>query len=157
MASAGATFPIDVGSADGQHFLIVESRHDADRADELLEGASEALGAAQASFDVVSVPGVLEIPAAIAMALEAGDYDGFIALGNVVHNQPAHLGHIVPEVTRALLELSVVDALPLGNGLVATETESEARGQTAPSGKNVGGTAARAALAMAALKLKLNT
>ena len=156
MAPAGATFPIDIASGDEQHFLIVESRYDADRADEALKGATETLDDAGASYDVVSVPSVLEIPAAIAMALEAGDYDGFVALGVVVRNATVAVGHIVPEVTRALLELSVVDAMPLGNGLVMVETVGEAHGQTAIVGKNVGGRAARTALAMAALKLKLN-
>lgn len=157
MASAGATFPIDISSSDEQHFLIVESRFDADRADESLQGATETLDAAGASYDVISVPSVLEIPAAIAMALEAGDYDGFIALGVVVHNATVSVGYMVPEVTRALLELSVVDALPLGTGLVMVETEGEARGQTAVAGKNVGGRAARTVLVMSALKTKLNS
>jgi 6,7-dimethyl-8-ribityllumazine synthase len=157
MASAGATFPIDITSSDEQHFLIVESRSDADRADEALQGASEAFDSAGATYDVVSVPSVLEIPAAIAMALEAGDYDGFVALGVVVHNATVSVGYIVPEVTRALLELSVVDALPLGNGLVMVETEGEARGQTSIAGKNVGGRAAQTVLAMSALKAKLNS
>ena len=157
MASAGATFPIDMTAGDEQHFLIVESRSDTDRADEALRGASEALDSAGASYDVVSVPSVLEIPAAIAMALEAGDYDGFIALGVVVHKPTMSVGYIVPEVTRALLELSVVDALPLGNGLVMVETEGEALGQTSVAGKNIGGGAARTVLAMSALKAKLNS
>ncbi|WP_375451751.1 6,7-dimethyl-8-ribityllumazine synthase [uncultured Devosia sp.] len=156
MASAGAKFPIDIASGEDLHFLVVESRYDADRADELLQGVTDALEAAQASFDLISVPSVLAIPAAIAMAIEAGEYDGFIALGTMVDNQPVHVSHIVPEVTRVLLELSVVDALPLGIALVSTQTEGEAHGQTALTGNNVGGAAARCALAMAALKIKLN-
>jgi 6,7-dimethyl-8-ribityllumazine synthase len=148
MASAGATFPIDIAAGEDQHFLIVESRAETAWADEALQGAAEALADAGASYDVVSVPGVLEIPAAIAMALEAGDYDGFVALGAVVNNGTLSVGHIVPEATRALLELSVVDALPLGNGLISVEA--------AILGKTVGGQAARTVLAMAALKLKLS-
>jgi 6,7-dimethyl-8-ribityllumazine synthase len=156
MASAGATFPVDTASGGDHHFLIVESRSEAALADAALQGATETLDGADASYDVVSVPGVLEIPAAIAMALEAGDYDGFVALGVVVQETVVSLSHIVPEVTRALLELSVVDSLPLGNGLVSVETEGRATALATASVKIAGSQAARAALAMAALKHRLN-
>ena len=156
MASAGATFPIDIASGGDHHFLVVESRHHQERADDLLRGAIDVLAHAGASFDVVSLQGVLELPGSVAMAIEAGDYDGVVALGVVIQDTPAHLGHIVPEVTRALLELSVVDSLPLGIGLVSANNDSEARGQTETIGRNMGAVAAKAALAMAALKHKLN-
>lgn len=156
MASAGATFPIDLGSAEGQHFLIVEARYFAGLADELLRGATLALDTADASYDIVSVPGILEIPSAVAMAVEAGDYDGFIALGTIVHDEAVHDSYMIAETTRALLELSVVDTLPLGFALISVKTEAQAWVQARVEDKDKGGAAARAAIAMAALKLKLN-
>lgn len=156
MASAGAAFPIDIASGDGQHFLIVEMRHYADIADQLLRGAAEAFEAVGATYDLVTVPGLLEIPAAVAMALEAGDYDGFVVLGTFTQH-PVDNTYLIAETTRSLLELSVVDALPLGQGILAFESDQQAHlhgvGNTSTA---FGAAAARSALAMAALKLKLN-
>lgn len=156
MASHGANFPIEPGSADGQHFLIVEARYYIEISDELLKGATQALEAAGATFDVVTVPGALEIPAAIAMAIEAGDYDGFVALGAVIRGQTTHYEIVSNESARALMELSVVDALPLGNGILTVENEGQAWARALVSDQDKGGGAARAALAMAALKARLN-
>lgn len=158
MATAGATFPIDIGSADGQHFLVVEMRYYSGIADQMLAGAAEAFEAADATFDLITVPGLLEIPAAIAMALEAGDYDGFVALGTFTHTDGADDTYLIAETTKALLELSVVDALPLGNGLVAFPSDFKARAaELADINAVHGATAARSAIAMAALKAKLNS
>ncbi|KFC71073.1 6,7-dimethyl-8-ribityllumazine synthase [Devosia sp. LC5] len=156
MASHGANFLIEPGSADGQHFLIVEARYYTELADELLAGASAALEAAGATFDVVTVPGALEIPAAISMAMEAGDYDGFIALGTVIRGETTHYEIVSNESARALMEISVVDALPLGNGILTVENEAQAWARARVSEQDKGGGAARAALAMAALKIRLN-
>ena len=156
MASSGGTFSIEAGSADGQHLLIVEARYYNEMADELLRGARLALEAAGATFDVVTVPGALEIPAAIAMALEAGDYDGFIALGTVIRGETTHYEIVSNESARALMEISVVDALPLGNGILTVENEAQAWARARVEEQDKGGGAARAALAMVALKQKLN-
>jgi len=156
MASTGGTFSIEPGSADGQHYLIVEARYYNDLADELLRGASAAFEAAGATFDVVTVPGALEIPAAIAMALEAADYDGYVALGCVIRGETTHYEIVSGESARALIEMSVVDALPLGNGILTVENESQAWARARVTEQDKGGGAARAALAMAALKQRLN-
>lgn len=156
MASSGGTFTIEPGSADGQHLLIVEARYYNDVADELLAGATAAIVTAGATYDVVTVPGALEIPAAIAMALEAGDYDGFVALGCVIRGETTHYEIVSNESARALMEISVVDALPLGNGILTVENEAQAWARARVSEQDKGGGAARAALAMIALKQRLN-
>ena len=98
--------------AESPHILIIEARFYEDMADELLRGAQGALTAANATFDVVSVPGVLEIPAALVYALQAeeGDdgeaYDGFVALGCVIRGETTHYDIVSNESARALMDLS---------------------------------------------------
>lgn len=156
MDSYGAPFPIEPGSAAGRHFLIVEARAYGDLADELRRGAVAALEAAGATHDVVAVPTALELPAAIAMALEAADFDGYVALGCVIRGHSGHYETVARESTRALVEISVVDALPLGIGILTVENEGQAWVRARVEEQDRGGDAARAALALAALKAKLN-
>lgn len=156
MDSYGVPYPIETGSASGQHFLVLQARAYPELADEMLRGARAALEAAGATCDVVEVPTALELPAAIAMALEAGDYDGYVALGCVIRGHSGHYELVARESTRALVEISVVDALPLGIGILAVENEGQAWVRARVGEQDRGGDAARAALALAALKAKLN-
>ena len=141
------------------HLLIVEARFYDDLSDALLEGATEALKEAGASFDLVTVPGALEIPAAIAMALDGADaggvvYDGFIALGMVIRGETYHFDVVSNESSRALMDLSVSESLPIGNGILTVENEEQAWARVRRSELDKGGFAARAALTMIALKQK---
>lgn len=142
------------------HLLIVEARFYDDMADALLEGARMALEEAGATFDVVTVPGALEIPAAIAMALDGADeggtaYDGFVALGMVIRGETYHFDIVANESSRALMDLAVSESLPIGNGILTVENEEQAWARARRSDKDKGGFAARAALTMIALKQKL--
>lgn len=142
------------------HLLIVEARFYDGIADALLDGASAALKEAGASFDVVTVPGALEVPAAIAMALDAADeggadYDGYVALGTVIRGETYHFEIVAGESARALLEISVDESLPIGNGILTVENEAQAWARARRSEKDKGGEAARAALQMIELKDKL--
>ncbi|SFV34916.1 6,7-dimethyl-8-ribityllumazine synthase [Devosia crocina] len=156
MDSYGERFPIAAGSAEGLHFLIVEGRAYPAIADEMREGAIAALEAAGATHEVISVPGAMEVPVGVAMALESEKYDGFVALGCVVRGQSNHYVTVANESTRALAELAVVDALPLGIGILTVENEGQAWTRARRTDGDRGGDAARAALALAALKAKLN-
>ena len=94
------------------HLLIIEARFYDDMADALLDGATHALKEAGATYDVVTVPGALEIPAAISMALDGADeggtnYDGFVALGMVIRGETYHFDIVCNESARALMDLSV--------------------------------------------------
>lgn len=140
--------------------LIVEARYYEDIADGLLDGATAAITAAGASFDVVTVPGALEIPAAVAITLQAAEargepYDGVVALGCVVRGETTHYEVVSEQSARALMDLSVARALPLGNGILTVETDEQARVRAAVADMNKGGGAAEAALAMVALKRRL--
>ena len=140
--------------------LIVEARFYDHLADALLDGAKAALDEAGASYDVVTVPGALEIPAAIAIALDAAQksgkpYDAAIALGCVVRGDTIHFEIVSIESSRALMDLAVARGFPLGNGIITVNTEAQAWARARASELNKGGDAARAALAMLRIKRRL--
>jgi 6,7-dimethyl-8-ribityllumazine synthase len=138
--------------SDQPHLLIVEARFYDEIADWLLEGASRALRAAGATFDKVTVPGALEIPAAIRLAVDAGLYDAYVALGCVIRGQTSHYDIVAGESARGLTELAVHHAALIGNGILTTDNGEQARVRADPDGKDKGGGAARAALALLQLK-----
>lgn len=156
MASHGGTSTIQPGSAQGRHFLIVEARYYDDLADALLAGARAALEAAGASFAVVTVPGALEIPAAIAMARSGNtSIDGYIALGCVIRGETGHYDIVAGESARGLMDIAIDRRMPLGNGILTVETDAQAQARAAVSGMNKGAGAAEAALAVLRLKRRL--
>jgi 6,7-dimethyl-8-ribityllumazine synthase len=139
------------------HLLIIEARFYEDLADELVRGAEAVLGAAGAGWDRISVPGVLEIPAALAMALEAQAagrvrYDGFVALGCVIRGETTHYDIVAYESAREIMRLATANRLALGNGILTVENANQAWARARVSEKDKGGMAARAALAMIELK-----
>ncbi|MBO1021251.1 6,7-dimethyl-8-ribityllumazine synthase [Methylobacterium sp. SD274] len=141
----------------GARVLVVEARYYDDISDELLAGAQGALDAAEAEGIVVTVPGALEIPAAIAILVEeaarAGQpYDAAVALGCVIRGETGHYDIVATESARALMDLSVVGRLPLGNGILTVETMEQALARARVSDLNKGAGAAEAALAVLALK-----
>jgi 6,7-dimethyl-8-ribityllumazine synthase len=145
----------------GVRILIVESGYYEDIADTLLAGAVRALEAAHAAFDVVTVPGALEIPQAIAFALDAARgakaYDGVVALGCVVRGETGHYDIVAGESARALMDIGVARKIPVGNGILTVDTAAQARARSALDKGDKGGTAARAALALVRLKRRLAT
>src|SRR5688572_2438606 len=141
------------GGPKGARILIVEARFYDDIADALLAGAVRALDEAGASHDRVTVPGALEIPAAVAIALDAAakskkPYDGVVALGCVIRGDTIHFEIVSQESARALMDLSVARRVPLGNGILTVNTESQAWARAKMDEGDKGGDAARAALAM---------
>lgn len=142
------------------HLLIVEARFYDDLADALLEGAKAALDAADASYDIVTVPGALEIPGAISMALDGAEldgieYDGYVALGTVIRGETYHFDIVANESCRAIMDLTVDEAVAIGNGILTTENEEQAWSRAKQGELDKGGDAARAALTMIALRKKL--
>jgi len=139
--------------------LIVEARFYNDIADSLLVGASYVLEQAGAQFDVITVPGALEIPASIAMAVDAArtSYDGVVALGCVIQGETYHFEIVADQSARALMDLAVARKLAIGNGILTVDTQAQAIARASADGRNKGAAAARAALAMVALKRKLGT
>src|SRR6195952_2912061 len=141
----------------GARVLIVEARFYDDIQDALLEGALAELKAAGVKHEVITVPGALEIPAAIAMALDSADdtgedFDAVIALGCVVRGDTIHFEIVSIESCRALMQIAVDRAFPLGNGIITVNTEEQAWARARKGELDKGGDAARAALAMLRIK-----
>jgi 6,7-dimethyl-8-ribityllumazine synthase len=160
MADARRAPLTDQSDISGARALIVEARFYDDIQDALLEGAVAELKAAGLSYDVVTVPGALEIPAAIAIALEGAEkagkpYDAAIALGCVVRGDTIHFEIVSMESSRALMDFAVAKKFPLGNGIITVNTEAQAWARARASELNKGGDAARAAVAMLRIKRRL--
>lgn len=132
--------------------LIVDARFYTDIADELLEGATEVLKQEGVAFDHVSVPGALEIPTAIRMAIETGKYAGFIALGCVIRGETTHYDYVCIESARGLNQLAIDFMMPVANGILTVENRAQAHARSRKTEKNKGGFAARACLDMLQLK-----
>jgi len=131
--------------------LIVEARFYAHLNDMLLEGVRTALQEGGHDYEIVTVPGALEVPAAIAMAAETGQYDAFVALGVVIRGETYHFEVVSNESARGIMALTL-DGLPIGNGILTVENEAQALARADINDKDKGGEAAKAALAMLALK-----
>ena len=131
--------------------LIVEARFYEHLNDLLLAGARAAIEAAGHDHETVTVPGALEVPAAIAFAAEGGRYDAFVALGVVIRGETWHFEIVAGESARGIMALTL-DGLAIGNGILTVENEAQALARARPEEKDKGGEAAKAALAMMALR-----
>jgi len=145
------------GSAkSSMRMLIVEARYYDHIADKLLEGARAVLDEAGVEYDVLTVPGALEIPATIAMACDATPYAGAVALGCVIEGETYHFEVVSNESARGLMDLAVRERLAIGNGILTVDTEAQALARLGGGHGHKGAEAARAALAMARLKRDLS-
>jgi 6,7-dimethyl-8-ribityllumazine synthase len=141
----------------GVRIIIVEGRFYDHINDELVAGAREAVEAAGGTVDVITVPGALEIPTAIAIALDGAaaagrPYDGAVALGCVIRGETYHFEIVAVESSRALMDMAVARKLALGNGILTVETEQQAIVRANRKDMNKGGGAAEACLALVRLK-----
>jgi 6,7-dimethyl-8-ribityllumazine synthase len=159
---SAATDAPDRDSSDlkGARILVVEARFYDAIADALLAGAMKALKESQVEVDCISVPGSLEIPSAIAIALDAAQrkrrpYHGAVALGCVIRGDTIHFEIVSQQSARGLMELAVARSLPIGNGIITVDTEAQAWARARMEEQDKGGDAARAALALVALKQRL--
>lgn len=137
--------------------LIIEGVFYTHIGDMLRAGATDALNSAGVAFDILTVPGALEIPAALQFALEGkpSAYDLFVVLGCVIRGETSHYDIVCNESARGVYDLVASHSLPLGNAILTVETEAQAIKRADPSQKDKGGDAARAALDMLTLKKKL--
>jgi 6,7-dimethyl-8-ribityllumazine synthase len=131
--------------------LIVEARFYAHLNDLLLAGTRAAIESAGHEHETVTVPGALEIPAAVALAAETGRYDGYVALGVVIRGETYHFEIVAGESARGLMALTL-DGLAIGNGILTVEDEAQALVRADPAHKDKGGEAAKAALALMELR-----
>lgn len=135
------------------HILIVEARFYAHLNDMLIAGARTALEAEGHTVEVLTVPGALEIPGAIALAMESGEFDGFVAIGVVIRGETYHFEIVAGESARAIMALTM-DGIAIGNGILTVENEAQALVRADPAQKDKGGEAAKAALALLTLQAR---
>ena len=157
MVAHSAKSPISRPPVPGARILVVEARFYDDIADELLRGARGVVEAAQATMDLLTVDGALEIPATIAIALDAAEkagkpYDAVVALGCVIRGETGHYDIVAGESSRALMALSVARRIPLANGILTVENDEQAWTRARVNELNKGGGAVEAALAVLRIK-----
>ena len=153
MAGAGAK--PEVPHLPGARVLVVEARFYDFINDLLLEGARAALAAAEAEVTHLAVPGALEIPPAIALALAEGGFDAFVALGCVIRGETSHYDLVAGESCRGLMELGIRHGAAIGNGILTVENEAQALARADPYGQDKGGGAACAALSLLTWRRRL--
>lgn len=156
--SAGAT-ESDVA---GARLLVVEARYYEEIGEALWQGAKAALDQARVTYERVEVPGALEIPQAVVIAIDAAAakgaaYDGVIALGCVIRGETSHYDIVAGESARGLMDIAIHHALPIGNGILTVDTDAQARARAGGDKLNKGGDAVRAALSLIALKRRVAT
>ena len=144
---------------DKPHILIVEARFYDDLLDAMLTGAKRVLDKARSTYEIVTVPGALEIPDAIKLAYESGKagrlerrFDGYVAIGCVIRGETTHYDTVCQESARGLMDLTILYDLAIGNGIITVEDEDQAWVRAKPDEQDKGGGAAKACLAMVALK-----
>jgi 6,7-dimethyl-8-ribityllumazine synthase len=162
MAEPRRTIASEQGDLKGARILVVEARFYDDIAEELLKGATRALEAAGVVFDRVTVPGSLEIPPAITIALDAAQeagkpYEGAVALGCVIRGDTIHFEIVSFESSRGLMEISRTRGVPIGNGILTVDNDEQAWVRARLEKGDKGGEAARAALSLVRLKRRLKS
>ena len=133
--------------------LIVEARFYPHLNDMLLEGARNAIESAGHKHETITVPGALELPAAISLAAKSGRFCAFVALGVVIRGETYHFEIVSEESARALMDLTL-DGFAIGNGVLTVENEEQAIARADPGQGDKGGHAARAALSLFELREK---
>jgi 6,7-dimethyl-8-ribityllumazine synthase len=133
--------------------LIVQARFYDHLNDMLIGGARGRLLREGHEVEVLTVPGALELPGAIAVAAESGDYDAFVALGVVIRGETYHFEIVAGESARGIMALTM-DGIAVGNGILTVENEAQALARADPRQKDKGGEAAAAALALLAIREK---
>ena len=131
-------------------FLIVEARFYDHLNDMLVAGARAALEAEGHAVEVITVPGALEIPGAIVLADQSGQYDGYVV---VIRGETYHFEIVAGESARGVMALTM-DGMAVGNGILTVENEAQALVRADPAQKDKGGEAAKAALALLALRTR---
>ncbi len=136
--------------------LIIQANFYQKISDLLLAGATKRISNSDYSYEIITVPGAFEIPAAISFAKDSKKYDGYIALGCVIRGQTSHYDYVCQESSRGLNKLAIEEKLAIGYGILTVENESQAIVRADPQQKDKGGFAANTCLEMIKLREKLS-
>ncbi|MEM7621089.1 MAG: 6,7-dimethyl-8-ribityllumazine synthase [Pseudomonadota bacterium] len=143
------------------NILVIKSTFYEDVSDALEAGAVAELQKADADFDVVSVPGTLEIPILLSMALDSdllsyesveGCYHGCVVLGCVIRGETSHYDIVSQESARSIMDLAISSQIPLGNGILTVENKDQAMVRADKAEGDKGGAAVRACLSLVQYK-----
>ena len=124
----------------------------------LLDGARQCLrekGVPEAHVDVVWVPGAFELPVAAETAAASGRYAALVALGCVIRGETPHFEFVAGEATRGLGNVALAHQLPVGFGVLTTDTLEQALARAGGAAGNKGYEAADAALTTADVLVQL--
>ncbi|MGE4064837.1 MAG: 6,7-dimethyl-8-ribityllumazine synthase [Rhodospirillaceae bacterium] len=134
--------------------VIIEARFYDENADLLLAGAKKELAKRKARVDVMTVPGILELPAALSYAFskKKGRYAGAVVLGCAVKGETDHYEHVCREAMSGVQRIALDRNVPLGNGILTCPTWELAQNRANPAEGDAGGRAARACLRLIELK-----
>lgn len=143
--------------AKAPHILVIEARFYDEIADDLLAGAQRVLAADSAKVDVITIPGILELPAAMSFAFNPARkggqrYDGVVVLGCAVKGETDHYEHVCRESMNGVQRVALDFSVPCGNGILTVPTWELAQHRADPERGDAGGRAAKACLRMIALK-----
>lgn len=137
--------------------LIIEGRFYDDIADELVGGAIAEIEAQGASFERITVPGALEIPQVLGLAVGAGliprgaapsRFCGAVVLGCVIRGETSHYDVVVDNANHWLMEIATRHGVPVGNGILTVDTAEQALARARGGRQGKGGDAARACFAL---------
>ncbi|MEM8994254.1 MAG: 6,7-dimethyl-8-ribityllumazine synthase [Acidobacteriota bacterium] len=140
--------------AGGRRFAVVAARFNSRLVDLLLGGAVDCLerhGAAPADITVVRVPGAYELPLALDSLAKTGRYDALVALGVVVRGETPHFDYVCSECSKGITSVMHRHGLPVGFGVLTTDTSAQAEERCGGKVGNKGFEAALAAIEMADL------
>ena len=144
----------DDGTAvNDARLLVVEARYYENIADELLAGAKRALDAAQAAYDIVTVPGALETPLALQRLAQTRQYDALVALGAVIRGETYHFDIVANESASGVSTVQLDFGIPIGNGILTCDSDAQALARAERKGYE----ATQAALELANLLSRLDT
>ncbi len=145
---------VDVPDAHGKRVAIVSASFYADLSAQLEDGARRgavACGVAPESIVVRRVPGCFEIPLAARLLIDSGAFDAIVALGVVIRGDTPHFDYVAGECSRGIMDVQLATRVPIGFGILTTETLAQAEERADPRRGDKGFEAAVAALAVLAV------
>jgi 6,7-dimethyl-8-ribityllumazine synthase len=144
-------------NAAGKKFAIIAATFYAELADWLVDGARRGLAACGVeanAVELVTVPGCFELPVAARRLIRGGDYDGLVALGVVVRGDTPHFDYVAGECARGIMDVQLATGVPIGFGVLTTETLAQAEERADPERGDKGYDAAIAAATVATIDPK---
>ena len=107
-------------------FLIIASEFYPDITKSLVSEAQTHCKKLNINNDIFFVNGSLEIPTLISMKIRKKKYDAVVALGCIIRGQTKHFDLIASAITNSLLQLSIINAIPITNAVLTCDNMKQA-------------------------------